>query len=309
MSAYVHKNQSYHVPVLLKEVLDYVPMTHGDIVVDATVGGGGYFKEFLKRVKPEGKVIGIDRDPQALFEVQSQFSDKNFILVHDNFKNISTIVRNVSYTKVSHIVFDLGVSSFQIDESKTGISFQKDRPLDMRMDETENCATAADIVNTCNEKELALILEVFGEVRKPREIAHRIIVFRKQSPLLTPFMLVKAITGVSLNKATEKRDPLSPIRRKLLAKVFQALRIAVNDELGSLTCALEGSVEVIQPGGRIAVVSYHSLEDRLVKHFFKSNPLFSIITKKVMRPAYSEIMNNPRARSAKLRVVERKKIL
>lgn len=311
----------FHAPVLLSEVLFYLHPKPQDTVIDATLGGGGHFTEIAKRVLPEGKVIGIDRDEDAMRETRLQLklqqpkSEQNVILVKDNFRNILTIAKENELSGAEGILFDIGVSSYQLDAAERGFGFASNR-LDMRMDK-EQTLTASHIVNTWKEQNLVQIFQVFGEERKAREIAKKIVQARKVKKITHPDEL-EAIVAEVYRRAYRKPSLKNPA-----TKVFQALRIAVNDELENVRIGLEDALTILRRGGRICVITYHSLEDRIVKELFlkesrdcicpPERPVcqcghmatISIITKKPIIPSPEETERNPRSRSAKMRVAEK----
>ena len=286
-----------HIPVLLKEVIDLLNVRDGKTYVDCTLGGGGHTEALLQKSQfqnPKYKIIGIDADHQALEAAKERLSQyENVEFVHDNFRNLKKILSQ----KVDGILLDLGVSSYQIDEACRGFSLQKDGPLDMRMDQSLKL-TAKTIVNEYSQDSLGKIFKDFGEERFWRRIAKAILVKRFTSQIKTTFELKQII---------EKAIPTWK-KRESVTRIFQALRIAVNEELASLKIALQDAVDLLNPGGRIVVISYHSLEDRLAKHAFreaKEAKTLKILTKKPLKPLDEEISLNPRARSAKLRAGEK----
>ena len=280
---------TYHTPVLLKEVVALLQPHRGGVYVDATLGGGGHATELLQASAPDGRLIGLDRDEEALVASRERLKEwgARVELVRANFGELEETLMNVGLTAVDGIVFDLGVSSRQFDEPTRGFSFQREGPLDMRMDRNTG-QTARDVLNTASEKELADIFYLYGEERRSRSIAKRIVAAR---PIETTVQLADLVGP--------RHGRIHPATR-----VFQALRIYVNDELGNLKRGLESASRVVKSGGRIAVISFHSLEDRIVKRYFKETPTLRIITRKPVTAAEEELETNPRARSAKLRVAE-----
>lgn len=279
-----------HVPALLRETLELLDPRPGKILVDATFGFGGHAAAMLSA---GAKVIGIDRDPEAVVAAQN----KGIRIIHDNFVNIGKIIKE----QVDGILFDLGVSSYQIDEAKRGFSIRYDGPLDMRMDQNQ-ALTAAEIVNSWSEEELAKIFSEYGEERFAKRIARAIINHREPRCLASGI----EITG-QLKTIVEQAIPTWR-KRESVTRVFQALRIAVNSELENLKKALSVSPEILKPGGRLIVISYHSLEDRMVKWFFRDREksgILKILTKKPTVAKEAEIAANLRARSAKLRGAEK----
>ncbi len=296
----------YHTPVLLQESLDALVTNPSGTYIDATFGGGGHTAGILSRLNKSGRVIAFDRDIDAL---GNRPEDDRLTLVHNNFRFIENYVRHLGLPRVDGILADLGVSSHQFDTAGRGFSFRFDAPLDMRMN-TQGTLTAATLVNTCPEEQLEQILRLWGEVDNPRRAARLIVAARDKAPIETTGQLEAALT------------PMLPAHaaHKVLAKVFQALRIEVNQEMRSLEKFLEGAAKVLSPGGRLAVITYHSLEDRMVKNFIRTGniageavkdfygnieaPLKAAIKKPIV-PAEAEIAANTRARSAKLRVAEK----
>ncbi len=293
-----------HVPVLLQTVIDGLSIEDGNIIVDATVGGGGYMKAFCERVGKSGHVIGFDEDDAALTRAKEACAHAlcTTTFVHKNFRNMKEALMDLGITSVDGIAFDLGVSSFQIEDSGRGFSFLRDEPLAMTL--SENPATrpftAEDIVNRWEEEVIANVIFGYGEERYARRIAKAIVEVRKKSPITTTGQLVEIIKNAT--PARYAHGPIHPATR-----TFQALRIAVNDELGALTEGLAAAYEMVKPGGRIVAVSFHSLEDRIVKNFFRERALegATVITKKPLTPTFEEQRQNPRSRSAKLRILQK----
>ena len=270
---------TYHIPVLLNEALEYLNVKPGEKYIDCTYGGGGHSKAILAA---GGKVLGIDQDPEANAPVQ------------ENFAHLKEIATKEGFNPVSGILFDLGVSSHQLETDYRGFSFGKDAKLDMRMNPREQTVTAADFVNAGSATELANLFWRFGEERANRPIAKAIVAAR---PVNSTNQLAEIILSVRRRSKSDRTHPAT--------RVFQALRIAVNDELSCLEQALPQAVELLQPGGRLVVISFHSLEDRIVKKFMNAEEL-KILTKKPIMPTRAEILVNPKARSGKLRAAERK---
>lgn len=301
----------YHIPVLLKETLDLLNLSKEGFWVDATAGGGGYSKAILEKIVPGGKLIAIDRDAEAITQCEKTLMsfDGYAIFVKDNFANIGNILRSMNVPAIKGIIFDLGVSSHQIDSPYRGFSYGKEGPLDMRMD-PEAPLSADDIINTSSEEGLVDIFSRYGQEHFSKRIAAAIV---KNRPLKTTAELADTI-----KKTVPSRRAFDS-----LSRVFQAVRIAVNRETESLRKALPDAIASLEKGGRIAVISYHSLEDRIVKEAFrkaaaecicesgapacicKHEKTAKIITKKPVAPSEEEIKNNSRARSARLRVAER----
>lgn len=290
---------NFHKPVLLKEVLEYLNIEPGKKYIDATLGGGGHTEEILRE---GGKVLGIDVDNDAIDFTNGRkdkiVNSQNLTLVRGNFREIEKIARLNSFDRVAGIIFDLGVSSFQIDSRDRGFSYQKNSPLDMRMDRGLS-VKAADLINVLTKGELNELFSKLGEEHNSRVISERIIRARGIKKIETTDDLIEAITS-------RKNKRVSAFERaQILRKIFQALRIAVNDELNSLKEGLPGAVELLEREGRLAVISFHSLEDRIVKQTFED---FSkkgrglILTKKPIVPSVQETNVNRRGKSAKMRV-------
>jgi 16S rRNA (cytosine1402-N4)-methyltransferase len=305
---------SYHTPVLRDEVLTWLISSSGRVYVDATLGGGGHAESILQRLEPSGVLVGLDADADAIQFATSQLSvyQERAVLVHCNFRDISAALAQKGFDRVSGILFDLGVSSYQLDEPSRGFSFRSDDRLDMRMDRTQ-ALDACAVVNQYEERELADILWMYGEERASRRIAHSLVRRRAQAPLQTTGELTAIVKGVVGERFLVKS----------LARVFQALRIEVNNELMNLEAALAQAITQLESGGRLVVISYHSLEDRIVKDILKREaatvqksgnklapdialqPTIKILTKKPVLATDEECSRNPRARSAKLRVAEK----
>jgi 16S rRNA (cytosine1402-N4)-methyltransferase len=303
---------SIHEPVLLDEVIKALQIQRGGRYVDCTVNGGGHAEAILSECTPGGKILGIDADPAAInvARVRLKPYGKDAILINENFKYLENICTRYSFRPVNGILFDLGMSTPQLESPGRGFSFQEDAPLDMRFSPRQ-ILTAADIINTYSENELAAILEKFGEEWRARQIARRIVGKR---PITTTVELARIVSAA----VAGGRGKIHPA-----TKTFQALRIAVNQELENLELALKQAIKLLGSGGRIVVISFHSLEDRLVKEFFRreaqgclcspSVPVcvcghistLKIVTRKAVRPSLNELEANPRSRSAKMRVAER----
>jgi 16S rRNA (cytosine1402-N4)-methyltransferase len=298
--------QSYHIPVLLNEVLENLNIKADGVYVDCTFGGGGHSRAILQRLNKNGRLIAFDQDEDAKRNVPN---DDRVLFIPNNFRYLQRFLRLNGIEEVDGILADLGVSSHQFDEADRGFSIRFDASLDMRMDQRQ-AKTAADVLNDYSEQQLHKLFEQYGEVTNSKTLAKTIVEVRKSSQL-------KTIEGL--------KNALSPIVKgnpnKYLAQVFQALRIEVNDEMGALKEMLEQSPLVLKQGGRIAVITFHSIEDRIAKTFFKDNtfeapdenPFATIERKKVLKAVNKkpivatneEIKKNPRARSAKLRVAEK----
>lgn len=294
-----------HFPVLLKEVIQYFDPKPNQNFIDCTLGGGGHAEAILKRTGPRGKLLGIDWNEFSLSIAKKKlmrFKSRS-IFVCDNFVNLTKIVRENNFIPISGILFDLGLSSYLLEESKKGFSFKKDEYLDMRYKESADNQqlTAADIVNTYPEKELIKIFKKYGEEKYSKAVARRIIEFRKKERIDTTLKLVNII--LSSVPESYKRKRIHPATR-----IFQALRIAVNNELENLRKVLPQAGKLLGSKGKLIVISYQSLEDRIVKNFFREEEkknILKIITKKPVTPTQKEIEQNPRSRSAKMRVGEK----
>lgn len=285
-----------HVPVMVAEAMEALNVHPGGRYVDCTLGAGGHARAILERIQPEGRLLGIDADPVALETAALSLREfkKSVVLAQSNFSELGQVCREHGFAANDGILFDLGVSSMQLDTAERGFSFQREAPLDMRFDTTSG-ASAADVVNHYNEQELARILWEYGEERYSRQIAHRIV---EQRPILSTLRLAHVVQQV----LGSRRGRIHPATR-----TFMALRIAVNRELENLKVALDQSASLLRTGGRLVVISYHSLEDRIVKQFMRAEATehaFSLIAKKVIRPTSMELRSNPRSRSARLRVAE-----
>lgn len=276
-----------HVSVMLPEVLDQLALKPGMSVIDCTVGGGGHSEAMLKLIGPTGKLLGLDADTSTLEDVKQRLTSyPNATFVHAWFHNLEEVAKENGFTEVDAILFDLGFSSLQLDDPERGLSFQADGPLDMRLDPTAH-TTAIEIVNRRSERQLADIFYRYGELYDARRIAKTIVDTRHKQPIERTTQLVE-ILGL--------KNP------GVKAKVFQALRIAVNGELERLEQAIPQAVSLLKSGGRVAILTFHSLEDRIVKNSFKANHLLTLVNKKPLVPTDEEIRHNPRSRSAKLRV-------
>lgn len=308
-------NTAYHDPVLVREVLEYLIVSHDGVYVDATTGGGGHTKAILESVSRDARMVCFDRDSDAIDEAKKQLQERQpqITFIQDVFSTMRDRLRERSIEKIDGILFDLGVSSFQINNPKRGFTYQQTTPLDMRMD-TRSGMTAADVVMTYSESELADIFYYYGEERRARQIARKIVEERNKRMITTSGGLAEIIRRIVGERHLTKS----------LARIFQALRIEINGELDHLTHALAQTTDILKPGGRLVVISYHSLEDRIVKNFLKERsatrkptddpfarhdievePDFKILTRKPVSPSSDEMARNPRSRSAKLRAAER----
>ncbi|NLA59298.1 MAG: 16S rRNA (cytosine(1402)-N(4))-methyltransferase RsmH [Firmicutes bacterium] len=307
----------HHVPVLANEVIERLLWRRDGVYVDATVGGGGHARLLLEHAGPEARLVAIDQDPRALKAARKALSDRaaQVVFIHSNFVHLQRVLLERELVPVDGILFDLGVSSPQLDVAERGFSYRHDAPLDMRMDPTAE-VTAADLIATLSEDELTKILLEYGEERWAKRIAKFIVEERRHRPITTTGHLVEIVKAAI--PAGARRVGPHPARR-----TFQALRIAVNRELEVLEKALVDAVNVLRPGGRVAVISFHSLEDRIVKNIFGQlatgcncppdlpvcicgkQAELKILTRRPIVPTEREIAANPRARSAKLRVAEK----
>lgn len=294
-----------HISVLKYESIDGLNIKNGDVIIDGTLGGGGHTLEIIKRFKDSVQVIGLDLDIDAKERTESLLKNipNNFIFKNSGFQDIDKVLEDLKIKKVDKILLDLGISSFQLEVAGRGFSFLKDEPLLMTMkkDPNDNDLTAKDIVNTWSEESLADIIYGFGEEKYSRKIARKIVEMRQEKEIETTFDLVKIIDMAVGNSYKGMR--IHPATR-----TFQALRIATNSELSNLEEVIKKGFSCLKNGGRIAIISFHSLEDRIVKRAFiklKEEGLGKIITKKPIIPSDEEIKLNPRARSSKLRLLEK----
>ncbi|MFA5124335.1 MAG: 16S rRNA (cytosine(1402)-N(4))-methyltransferase RsmH [Patescibacteria group bacterium] len=292
---------SIHEPVLLKEVLHYLNPQPGDNFIDCTFGGGGHSLAILELIKPGGKVLGIDWDAETI----QDSANGNLILVNNNYRNLKRIVSEIpDLGSIKGILLDLGLSSDQLADDERGFSFRSTGALDLRFNPTAG-QSAAELINNSSEAELIRIFTDYGEEPLAKPIAREIIATRQQGlKIETVETLVEVVSGIYQKKFK------TPSKKHPATRVFQALRIAVNDEFGNIVATLPQAIDLLSSGGRLAVISFHSGEDRLVKRFFKDMagseaPRIKIITRKPVEAGAEETANNPRSRSAKLRVVER----
>ena len=296
----------YHKSVLTEEVIKGLQIYPSGIYVDVTYGGGGHSRAILKKLNNNGKLFGFDQDPDS---IDNKIDDSRFELILANFSFLTQYLKYYQIDSVDGILADLGVSSHQLDQDSRGFSIRKSSRLDMRMNKTQSL-DAHKVINSYDEKALNQIFRRYGELRNSRKITQNILDFRKKNDIHTTFDLIEVL------------KPLIPIRlkNKFLAQIFQAIRIEVNNELGALKLLLQQAANLLKPGGRLVCISYHSLEDRCVKHFFQNgnfdkqeekdffgNPLKVLYqVGKLIIPSYSEIKSNPRSRSAKLRIAQKK---
>lgn len=306
-----------HIPVLLAEVLNGLQAQPGGRYIDGTVGGGGHTARILSECAPDGQVLAVDADPAAILRVAhllpQAVAEGRLLLVQGRFEEMAQIAEEQDFGPVDGILLDLGVSSFQLETGERGFSFSQDGPLDMRMDPTASLS-AAEIVNTWPEFDLADLIFRYGEERRSRPIARQLV---KNRPISTTLALAEIVERAVGGRRGSRTHPAT--------KTFQALRIAVNDELGQLERVLPVALDLLKPGGRLAIISFHSLEDRLVKQWMQAEaqdfipdryhpyggtdrtPTLEIITRKPITPGPDELAANPRSRSAKLRIAERVK--
>jgi len=288
-----------HVPVLLKEVIDYLNPKANENFIDATIGQGGHTAVIFEKNKPKGKVLGIEMDTDIYEELKEKMvgmSDR-LILVNDSYVNLEKIVKKNDFKPVHGILFDLGMCSWHLETSKRGFSYLKDEPLDMRFN-PKNDLTAAEIINFWDIEKIEKILKEFGEEKYAHRVSLAIKEARKKERIVGTQQLVDILKKV-LPKNYDKK------RIHFATRTFQALRIAVNDELQVIEDGIKQAIKILEPGGRIAVISFHSLEDRIVKNLFRDRAKtgeLDILTKKPISPSSEEIRNNSRSRSAKLRV-------
>ena len=295
----------YHLPVLLKESINGLKIDEEGIYVDATFGGGGHSLEILRTLSKKGRLISFDQDPDS---INNSYEESNFYFVNENFKYMKRFLKNLGFSKVNGILADLGVSSFQINTPDRGFSYRYDAALDMRMNK-KNTLNAKEVINSYNHENLSKILFEYGEIKNSKKISKEIIKARTANKINTTFDLNKIL------------KPLYPERylNKNLSRIYQAIRIEVNKELDVLKSFLEQTSELLSPGGRLCVISYHSLEDRIVKRYITNGNFsttaekdlygnFSVPFKKIgkmIQPSAEELKENIRSRSAKLRIAEK----
>ena len=287
---------------MYKEALNYLNLKPGDTVVDATVGTGGHSRQILKQITPGGRLIGIDKDAESLKVCREHLKEfaGDYELIYSDFRDIDSVFKRLKLDKVDAILFDLGISSFQLQETQRGFSFQAEGPLDMRMDRT-SFISAYDLVNNLNQEEISTLLWNFGQERWHNRIAKYLVKERERAPIATTAQLADLVSRAMPYKHGYHR--IHPATR-----TFQALRIAVNRELEALDEALSKAIGLLDPGARICAISFHSLEDRIVKLSFRkfsAQSKLRLITKKPQRPLFEEVKENPRSRSARLRAAER----
>lgn len=307
----------YHIPVLLKESIDGLNIKHGGVYVDVTFGGGGHSSEILQRLDGTGHLYSFDQDTDAEKNIEKRLGERgkgtgagaNFTFVRSNFRYLKNWMRYYGEENIDGLLADLGVSSHHFDDFERGFSFRQDAPLDMRMNKRASM-TAADIIETYTEQQLADVFYIYGELKQARRLAATICKARTETKIKTTAQLT-AIAEKHLNREREKKD---------MARLFQALRIEVNNEMTALREMLAAATQLIKPGGRLSVITYHSLEDRIVKNFMRSGNAegkisqdffgrretpFRLVNSKVITPTDDEQERNPRSRSAKLRIAEK----
>lgn len=301
-------NMVYHIPVLLKESVDGLDINPDGVYVDVTFGGGGHSREILSRLGDNGHLFSFDQDADTENNI---VDDPRFTFVHSNFRWLSNWMRYYDIEHIDGLLADLGVSSHHFDDAERGFSFRYDAPLDMRMNR-EGGKTAADIVNDDTEEHLADIFYLYGELRRSRQIAAAIVKARQRKPILTTQDFLQVVDPL-FRREKEKKD---------MARLFQALRIEVNHEMQALSEMLTSATRLLAKGGRLSVITYHSLEDRMVKNIMKSGNVngkveedpvygrkaspYNLVNNKVIMPSDEEVERNPRSRSAKLRIAEKK---
>ena len=308
-----------HLPVLAEEVLAMLAPRSGSLQIDATLGGGGHTERILEAANPDGRLLGLDADPAAIDRVDQRlrhrFGDR-LVLAQANFRELATVAPDAGFGAVDGCLFDLGLSSFQLVDTERGFGFRAGGPLDMRFD-TSRGVPAAELLATLDAAELTALFRRYGEEPKASRIARAIVEARREAPVATAEELAALIERVV------PRNPRQPRRTHPATRVFQALRIAVNEELEALEAGLAAAVDLLRPGGRLVVLSYHSLEDRIVKRFFAAerrgcvcppelpvcvcgrNPRLRLLTRRSVTPTPEEVATNPRSRSARLRAIEK----
>lgn len=315
-----------HISVLEDEVIEFLQIAKNKNYIDCTLGGGGHTARILEANKPNGQVLAFEMDDRAIKAAKEKLDKyKNrFIVAHSSYVHLQEKVKELNFKNISGIVFDLGLSSDQLEKSNRGFSFKDDGPLDMRFDPSGQTLTAEDIVLTWPEEKLFKIIREYGEEKQAKRLSRGIVAWRenfckqKQKTLKTSMLVSTILRIFNIKESSLQRYRIHPA-----TKVFQALRIAVNDELENVKNVLPQAVDILQPGARLVVISFHSLEDRIVKQYFKSisrgcicppavpicvcdnEPLVKIINHKVIKPSKEELLRNPRSRSAVMRVVEK----
>ena len=286
-----------HIPVLIEEVLEGLNLEPGKVVIDGTLGGGGHSAEILKRVGTSGHLYGFDRDPDAVEDTSTRINADNATLIVGNYADIPEHLDAMGLDKVDGILLDLGFSSDQLLDEERGFSYQHDGPIDLRFNRMAG-EPASKLINRLSERHLADLIYQFGEERLSRRIARKIVKVRNQKKIETAREFANLVRSCVPRSKNHSIDPAT--------RTFQAFRIAVNEELKWLKVAMKRFPEYLNPGGRFAVISFHSLEDRIVKHSMNENETLEVLTKKPIMASEKELGENPRSRSAKLRVAERK---
>lgn len=294
--------KKFHTPAMLEEVIDYLNLGPGKVIVDATIGTGGHSENILERIMPGGKLIGIDRDSDSLAVARERLRNSSHAceFVYGNFIDLDEILGNLNIKKIDGILFDLGISSYQLEDPGRGFSFQYSGPLDMRMDRN-SYISAYDLINNLNEEEISSLLWTFGQERWHNRIARFLVKAREKQSIATTEELSNIVVKAIPHKYGHYR--IHPATR-----TFQALRIAVNRELEAIETAISKAIDLLDKSSRICVISFHSLEDRIVKFSFRKEAAsgkIMILTPKPLTPAQSEISDNPSSRSSKLRVAEK----
>lgn len=281
-----------HIPVMPREVMQLLAPQPGETFVDGTLGGGGHTRLLANAVGENGQILSFDRDGAAIDAAEQTLRGLPIKLVHSNYCELRAVLKQLHIPAVDGVLLDLGLSSDQLADRERGFSFESEGPLDLRFDTTEG-ESAADLVNRLREEPLANLIYEYGEERLSRRIARKIVETRRDKPITTAHAFAELVRKCVPRSPKDKIDPAT--------RTFQALRIAVNDELGSLERVLRDLPECLKPGGRVAIISFHSLEDRRVKEAFRADPRWEILTKKPLMAADDEVAENPRSRSAKLR--------
>ena len=292
---------SYHIPILTKEIVDNLEIKQDGVYMDCTMGFGGHSESIVKKLTNKGTLIGIDLDPYALKMAKEKLRGKykNIIYSNSSYINFPNILNSHDIKEVDGFLFDLGISSYQVDSEHRGFSYRFKSPLNMKFNPNNKENSAEHIINTYSEKELSDIIKIYGEERFHKRIARSIVEKRKRKRIVNTFDLKKIIL-----------DSIPFYSNKVLSRVFQSIRITANDEINIIKNTLPKAIEFLKIGGRIAVISFHSIEDRIIKHFFKDNanlhsPKVKIITKKPIIPSEDEKKYNSRSKSAKLRIAEK----
>ncbi|MGE0610084.1 MAG: 16S rRNA (cytosine(1402)-N(4))-methyltransferase RsmH [Pirellulales bacterium] len=292
------ESPSIHQSVLLDEIVEWLNPLPGQVVVDGTLGGAGHTRALVDRVGMSGRVVALDRDPAALARAEQMLAGKPVMLADSNFCELPEVLRQIGIQQVHGVVLDLGLSSDQLADRERGFSFESDGPLDLRFNPDEG-EPASRLVNRLSEQSLADLIFQYGEERHSRRIARAIGAARRERPVQT---------SAELAAIVRRAVPRTPDSRRIdpATRTFQALRIAINEEIKSLETALLRIPDLLAPGGRLAIISFHSLEDRPVKQAFRDDPRLNVLTRKPILPGDLELARNPRSRSAKLRVAERR---